>query len=66
MDKLETLILYERNNPLSQVISRTFGVIVTMVMENYKRKLDSIVEIKGYENGEYILDFKFKREVQDD
>ena len=37
-----------------------------MVMENYKRKLDSIVEIKGYENGEYILDFKFKREVQDD
>lgn len=66
LDKLETLILYERNNPLSQVISRTFGVIVTMVMENYKRKLDSIVEIKGYENGEYILDFKFKREVQDD
>jgi len=66
LDKLETLILYERNNPLSQVISRTFGVVVTMVMENYKRKLDSIVEIKGYKDGEYILDFKFRREVQNE
>ena len=66
LDKLETLILYERNNPLSQVIARTFGVIVTMVMENYKRKLDSIVEIKGYKDGEYILDFKFRREVQNE
>ena len=66
LDKLETFILYERNNPLSQVISRTFSVIVTMVMENYKRKLDSIVEIKGYKDGEYILDFKFRREVQNE
>ncbi len=62
LEKIETYILYEKANPMSQVIARTLDVVVTMVIENYVRKLDSIAEIKGYENGKYILDFKFKKD----
>lgn len=61
LSKLETYILYEKPYPLSELISRTINVVMTMVVENNKRTLDSIAEVKGYENGKYILDFKYKR-----
>lgn len=61
LSKLETYILYEKPYPLSELIARTINVVMTMVVENNKRTLDSIAEVKGYENGKYILDFKYKR-----
>lgn len=61
LSKLETYILYEKPYPLSELIARTINVVITMVVENNKRTLDSIAEVKGYENGKYILDFKYKR-----
>lgn len=61
LSKLETYILYEKPYPLSELIARTINVVMTMVIENNKRVLDSIAEVKGYENGKYILDFKYKR-----
>ena len=59
LSKLETYILYEKSNPLSDLIA--INVVITMKIEDNKRVLDSIAEVKDYVNGKYILDFKFKR-----
>lgn len=61
LSKLETYILYEKSNPLSDLIARVINVVITMKIEDNKRVLDSIAEVKDYVNGKYILDFKFKR-----
>ncbi|SKA04116.1 type IV secretion system protein VirB11 [Cetobacterium ceti] len=61
LSKLETYIMYEKENPLSGVIARTINVVITMKHEGNKRVLGEIAEVKGYKNGEYILDFKYKR-----
>ena len=61
LNKLETYILYEKSNPLSDLIARVINVVITMKIEDNKRVLDSIAEVKDYVNGKYILDFKFKR-----
>lgn len=61
LSKLETYILYEKSNPLSDLIARVINVVITMKMEDNKRVLDSIAEVVDYKDGKYILDFKFKR-----
>lgn len=45
---------------MSQLISRTIDVVLTMTLINNVRKLDSIAEVKDYRDGKYILDFKYK------
>ena len=60
LEKLETYILYEYDRPMSQLISRTIDVVLTMTLINNVRKLDSIAEVKDYKDGKYILDFKYK------
>ena len=61
LSKLETYIMYEKENPLSGVIARTIDVVMTMRHEGVKRVLGEIAEVKGYKNNEYILEFKYKR-----
>ncbi|MCF0163103.1 MAG: Flp pilus assembly complex ATPase component TadA [Fusobacterium necrophorum] len=65
LEKVETYIMYEKDKPLSTLIARTIDVVITMVIEKNERKLDSIAEILGYKNGEYILDFKYSRKTED-
>lgn len=64
LEKVETYIMYEKDKPLSSLISRTFDVVITMTISKNKRQLDSIAEVLGYENGEYILDFKYARDEE--
>lgn len=65
LNKLETYILYEQDTPLSQVIARSVNVLITLKIENNIRFLDSIAEVKDYQNGKYILDFKYQKEVNE-
>lgn len=64
LEKVETYIMYEKDKPLSSLISRTIDVIITMTISKNKRELDSIAEVLGHENGEYILDFKYARDEE--
>lgn len=66
LSKLETYILYNQPFPLSALIARTINVLITMVIVNGERTLDSIAEVIGYENGKYILDFKYQKKYEDD
>lgn len=62
LEKVETYVLYEKDKVSPKLIARTIEVLITMVSVDGKRLLDSIAEVKGYENNQYILDFKYKRE----
>lgn len=64
LEKIETYVLYETDKVSPRLIARTIEVIITMKMTNNKRVLDSIAEVKGYENHQYILDFKYKRKEE--
>lgn len=60
LDKLETFVLYTQPFPMSQLIARVIDVVIVLSIEKATRFLHSIAEVKGYENGKYILDFKYK------
>nr|WP_249169469.1 MULTISPECIES: ATPase, T2SS/T4P/T4SS family [unclassified Fusobacterium] len=64
LSKLETYILYEHENPMGQLIARSVEIVMTLKLYKHKRYLDSIAEVKGYKNGEYILNFIYQHQYE--
>lgn len=60
LDKLETFVLYTQPHTMSKLISRVIQVVIDLGIHGTTRYLKSIAEVKGYENNKYILDFKYK------
>lgn len=65
LDKLETFMLYTQPHPMSKLIARVINVVVDLSIEGATRYLKSISEVKGYSNGNYILDYKYKAQLDE-
>lgn len=69
LKKLEMYIMYEKQQPLSPVISETINVVITLKLEEgygkSKRYLDSIAEVQGYKEGNYILNYIYRHKASD-
>lgn len=56
LDQLEQYISEVSISPQQKMISRVAHVLVFIKREGLKRKIGSIAEVKGYKDGEYILE----------
>lgn len=56
LDQLEQYIAEVSVNPQQRMISRVAHVLVFIKREGLKRVIGSIAEVKGYKDGEYILE----------
>ncbi|MDD7411067.1 MAG: ATPase, T2SS/T4P/T4SS family [Fusobacterium gastrosuis] len=66
MEQLEIYTMLDKDKVNPKFIARTVEVLVNMVSVNNKRILEAIAEVRGYENGHYILDFKYQRKHEEE